>query len=177
MGAQEPGKGVFSHQTKDSLLGLVECVSTWRVDYPQQSLTGFCIQIHLKRIKQVSLSFILSIHNTIFNLSAFCFCHHSTNLLWGVRVNKLAADAAGHGLLLVWRGDPVVFTGQPELKVLLAELWTQENTKRLQTTWYRETYKPKVENNVEKWEKFSFSYLFKCTTLWHRWDGSLLVET
>lgn len=139
MGAQEPRKGVFSHQTKDSLLGPIECISTWRVHHTQQCLTGLRIQVHLKRTQQISLLFMLSFNNTSFYLSAVCFSHHS-NLLWGVRVNKPAADAVGLGLLQVWRGNPVVLTGQPELEILLTELWTQENTKRLQTTWWRDVH-------------------------------------
>lgn len=61
----------------------------------------------------------------------------STNLLWGVRVDKLVVDAAGLYLLHVRRRNSVLLTGQPELQVLLTELWAQEPTKRLQSAWLR----------------------------------------
>lgn len=56
-----------------------------------------------------------------------------TNLLRSVRVNKLVVDATGLGLLHVDGGNPVVFTCQPEVKVLLTELCSQETPKRLQS--------------------------------------------
>ena len=66
-----------------------------------------------------------------------CITLLSTNLLWGVRVDKLVVDAAGLYLLHVRRRNSVLLTGQPELQVLLTELWAQEPTKRLQSAWLR----------------------------------------
>ena len=56
-----------------------------------------------------------------------------TDLQWGVGVDKLVVDADGLDLE-VCRGNPVFLTGQPELKVLLTELCTQETSKRLKAT-------------------------------------------
>lgn len=57
--AQEPGEGVFGHQTVDPLLCLVECVGTQGVHQIQQSLPGLSVQVYLRRkqiIKRSSLS-------------------------------------------------------------------------------------------------------------------------
>lgn len=47
-GAQEPGEGVFGHQTVDPLLCLVEFVGTQRVHHSQQSLPGLSVQVYLR---------------------------------------------------------------------------------------------------------------------------------
>lgn len=121
LGAQEARKGILGHQTVDPLLGLVESVGTRRVHHTQQSLAGLSIQVHLKEErddyhkKKPLQSFICS------ELSQ-CYVFLSTNLLRGIRVDELAVDAAGLGLLQSGRGNSVLLTSQPECKVLLAEL-------------------------------------------------------
>lgn len=114
-GAQEPWEGVFGHQTVDPLLCLIECVCTQRVHHTQQSLPGLSVQVYLrgKQIMTVNYSLILTEHITksrsffcshpSYNLNNPCCFHITlssppTNLLWGVRVDKLAVDAAGFGL-------------------------------------------------------------------------------
>lgn len=138
MRAKEPREGILSHQTVDPLLSFVECVSARRVHHTQQSLTGLSIQVYLERQKQKikgALPFILRFvvsSRTPVRLTAVLV---STDLQWGVRADELTVDAAGLGPLHVWRGNPVVLTGQPELKVLITELWTQERSKCLKTNW------------------------------------------
>lgn len=106
-GAQEPWEGVFGHQSVDRLLCSIESVSTHRVHHTQQSLPSFGIQVYLRT--EVS---------TRCSRQAFrAFLYHCTNLLRGIRVDKLGVDAAGFGL---GRSIPVGLTGQPELQVLLA---------------------------------------------------------
>lgn len=106
-GAQEPWEGVFGHQSVDPLLRSIESVGTRRVHHTQQSLPSFSIQVYLRT--KVS---------THCSRRAFCaFLYRCTNLLRGVRVDKLGEDAAGFGL---GRSIPVGLTGQPELQVLLA---------------------------------------------------------
>lgn len=104
-GAQEPREGVLGHQSVDPLLRGIESVGTHRVHHAQQSLAGFCIQVHL-RAK-------VSLHHCCQAFVLFRLC---TNLLRCVRVDELAADAAGFGL---GRSILEVLAGQPELQVLL----------------------------------------------------------
>lgn len=126
-GTQEPGEGVFGHQTVDPLLCLIEPVRTHRVHRLQQGFPGLGVQVHLRkgwgsrfrprRATPGSMAFT---------------SHPGTDLLRCVGVDELTIDAAGFGL---WGRAPVVLTGQPELEVLLAELWAQEPAKCLKTTW------------------------------------------
>lgn len=56
-GAQEPGEGVFGHQSVDPLLGVVECAGTHGVHHTQQSLPGLSVQVNLRGkqiIKRIS---------------------------------------------------------------------------------------------------------------------------
>lgn len=128
MRAQKPREGVFSHQAVDLLLGFVKSVGTRRVRPTQQSVTGLSIQVHLQRGKQTVKAGPPSIYWRLVQFPP-------TNLQRGVRVDKLAVDAAGLGPLQGWRGHPVVLTGQPKLKVLLTELGTQETSERLKANW------------------------------------------
>ena len=179
VGALEAREGVFSHQVVDRLLCLLERVGTWRVHHTQQSLTGLCIQIDLKRRSRLSvLRDICQSHCPVLLIYHILL---PTNLLRCIRVDKLAVDAAGLGLLQVWGQNPVVLTRQPELQVLLTELWTQEPTKRLQTTWWRDEWKHGEDNETGKKENlfasnsghiFSKNVNFTSEYLLPAWDNS-----
>lgn len=119
-GTQEPREGVLGHQIEDPPLRGFESVGTHRVHHTQQSLAGFCIQVYL-RAK-------VSLHRSCRAFVHFCLC---TNLLRCVRVDELAADAAGLGL---GRSILVVLAGQPEPQVLLTVFGPQELLEGLKTT-------------------------------------------
>lgn len=120
-GAQEPREGVFGHQVVDSLLSVAECVGTRRTRHTQQSLPGLSVQVDL-RGKRIIIRSSLNYRCVFIRITHAPMTLLDTDLLWSVRVDELAVDAAALGLLQVERSDPVVLTGQPELEVLLAEL-------------------------------------------------------
>lgn len=187
--AQETREGVFGHQVVDPLLCLVECVGTQRVHHGQQTLPGLSVQVYLRkrqiirRNSPVKVSSCLytslrSIHNFFFfkPFTHFLLLYRtlvSTNLLRGVGVDKLAVDTAGLGL---WRRNPVVLTGQPELEVLLTELWTQEPTKHLQTTWERGTKEKERTGQVnQQVNKLQETPIRAChaSSMWPCWGKCL----
>lgn len=146
---EEASVGIFLHQDVDHLLGFLKTRQAGAVHLFPCFLSCQCIQIdlQLQRMTREKLFsafhfqgsktgtlplcswnthisiFLVKYYLTLFNYFFRCICY-----------NILLIYLSGSGCQVGWSRSLVLFTGDPEVHVLLAELWPQETGEYLTTS-------------------------------------------